>query len=108
MRGVTRAILALPLVFRSLIPAQLTVCPDWSPWARRIAKMEGFYAKTGIPVTHNNPGSLLFAGQPAATPGTRGFARFPTRDLGMAALERDLFHKGYNLSRMQRAWTWIK
>lgn len=39
---------------------------------------------------NNNPGNLRFAGQPGATPGEGGFARFPSPQAGVQALQRQI------------------
>lgn len=39
---------------------------------------------------NNNPGNLRFAGQPGATQGEGGFARFPTPQAGVQALQRQI------------------
>ena len=52
-----------------------------------LAKSEG----PGVSDRNNNPGNLKFAGQPGATRGEGGFAKFPTREAGMAAMHELMF-----------------
>jgi hypothetical protein len=53
-------------------------------------------------IRNNNPGNLRFVGQPGATQGEGGFARFETPDAGMAAMraqiELDTQKRGLNLT----------
>lgn len=88
--------------------AEPTTCQDHPLIVYKIATMEGFYATRGVPVTHNNPGSLVFVGQPGAKLGKLGFARWETRQEGLEALDRDLRLKKFNKKAMRRAWTWLK
>lgn len=83
-------------------------CMDRPGILYRIARMEGSHAKTGIAVTQNNPGNLIFVHQRGATKGKKGFARWKTWQEGLQALDEDLQKKKYRKSAMQRAWTWLK
>lgn len=53
--------------------------------AAAITQQEGFYPGS-VSWNNNNPGNLVYAGQPGATPGTGGFAAFDTLADGEAAL----------------------
>lgn len=63
----------------------------------RITKREGGNVPGTLPSTHNNPCSLIFAHQPGASRGSAygegNFARFPSRDSGLRACERDVRKK---------------
>jgi len=47
-------------------------------------------AQGSLAQRNNNPGNLRFAGQKGATKGDGGFAKFPSYDLGYAALVNDI------------------
>ena len=53
--------------------------------ASTIQKVEGYYPGT-LAYRNNNPGNLIYVGQPGATPGAGGFAAFPSYDAGYQAL----------------------
>lgn len=72
-----------------------------------IAVKEGFYKPNSLPARLHNPGSLVYARQRAATPGERGFARFPTDRDGWAALERDLDKKITRGTPLRIAWAYL-
>jgi hypothetical protein len=56
-----------------------------SALAAAITQQEGFYPGS-MSYRNNNPGNLMYAGQPGATPGPGGFAVFDTLASGQAAL----------------------
>jgi hypothetical protein len=53
--------------------------------AATIQQVEGYYPGT-VAYKNNNPGNLMYAGQPGATQGANGFAVFPSYDDGYQAL----------------------
>lgn len=53
--------------------------------AGAIQQQEGYYPGS-VSYTNNNPGNLVYAGQPGATPGPGGFAKFQTLADGQNAL----------------------
>ncbi len=57
--------------------------------AQTIQKVEGYYPGT-LAYRNNNPGNLIFVGQPGAVPGAGGFAAFPTYDDGYNALLKQI------------------
>lgn len=58
--------------------------------ARQIATLEG-YKKTGtIADRQKNPGNLMYIGQKGATKGTKGFAIFPSHQIGWQALRSQI------------------
>lgn len=61
------------------------VTPGMQTVAAAIQQQEG-YAPGTLAYTNNNPGNLIYAGQPGATPGAGGFASFPTYQDGLNAL----------------------
>jgi len=86
-------------------PAPVPACV--ARLALYIARMEGYHVPGSLPRRQHNPGSLVYASQPGATRGARGYARFPTPAAGWAALDRDLRAKlarGYPLGR---AWPYL-
>jgi hypothetical protein len=62
-----------------------TSSPNAAVIAQTIQKVEGYYPGS-LAYTNNNPGNLIFVGQPGATPGAGGFAAFPSYDDGYQAL----------------------
>lgn len=52
--------------------------------ALAIQNQEGYYPGS-ISYQNNNPGNLVYAGQPGASPGAGGFAKFSTYDAGLTA-----------------------
>lgn len=66
--------------------------------AKAIARFEGWDHQESVARRLNNPGNLMFAGQPGATPGKvtgadgkiRNYAKFSTEEQGWAALDRQL------------------
>ncbi len=62
-----------------------------STWASAIAQFEGFNTAGSRPARNNNPGDLMFAGQPGATgKDSGGFAIFPDPPTGWQALYNQL------------------
>jgi len=57
--------------------------------ASAVQQMEGYRPGT-IAYRNNNPGNLMYVGQPGATQGEGGFAKFASYQDGFAALERQL------------------
>lgn len=53
--------------------------------ALTIQNVEGYYPGS-LAYQNNNPGNLVYAGQPGATPGAGGFARFASYQDGLNAL----------------------
>ena len=53
--------------------------------AQAIQTQEGFYPGS-LAYQNNNPGNLVYAGQPGASPGAGGFASFSNYNAGYAAL----------------------
>lgn len=80
------------------------------PWGlpQLVAKREGFGVPNSLPTRHNNPGSLVYAGQRGAVRGDRGFARFATAREGWEALERDLRKKLAEGRSLKRAWAYLE
>lgn len=54
--------------------------------ASAIQTQEGYYPGS-LAYTNNNPGNLIYVGQPGATQGAGGFAKFSSYDLGLSALK---------------------
>ena len=67
----------------------VTVTPGLQTLAAAIQTQEG-YAPGTLAYQNNNPGNLIYAGQPGATPGAGGFAAFPTYQDGLNALYNQL------------------
>lgn len=67
------------------IGSTYTVTPGMQAIASAIQTQEG-YAPGTLAYTNNNPGNLIYAGQPGATSGAGGFAAFPTYQDGLNAL----------------------
>jgi hypothetical protein len=62
-----------------------------STWAAAIAQFEGFNTAGSRPARNNNPGDLMFAGQPGAVgKDSGGFAIFPDAPTGWTALYNQL------------------
>jgi hypothetical protein len=62
-----------------------------STWASAIAQFEGFNTPGSRPARNNNPGDLMYAGQPGATgKDSGGFAIFPDPTTGWTALFNQL------------------
>jgi hypothetical protein len=62
-----------------------------STWASAIAQFEGFNTAGSRPARNNNPGDLMYAGQPGATgKDSGGFAIFPDAPTGWQALYNQL------------------
>jgi hypothetical protein len=57
--------------------------------ASAIQTQEG-YAPGTLAYVNNNPGNLVYAGQPGATQGAGGFAAFPSYAAGMQALQNQI------------------
>jgi len=63
---------------------------QYSTVAQTIQTLEGWFPGS-ISSNNNNPGNLMYAGQPGATGAdANGFAVFPTFDAGMQALENQI------------------
>jgi hypothetical protein len=57
--------------------------------AAAIQSQEGYYPGS-IAYQNNNPGNLVYAGQPGASPGAGGFAAFSSYAAGQTALENQI------------------
>ena len=57
--------------------------------AAAIQQQEGYYPGS-LAYTNNNPGNLVYAGQPGATPGAGGFADFTSYAAGYQALTNQI------------------
>jgi hypothetical protein len=57
--------------------------------ASAIQTQEGYYPGS-LAYQNNNPGNLVYAGQPGASPGAGGFARFSSYDLGLQAMKNQI------------------
>lgn len=57
--------------------------------AAAIQTQEGYYPGS-LAYQNNNPGNLVYAGQPGATQGAGGFAAFSSYPLGLAALKNQI------------------
>jgi hypothetical protein len=75
--------LALPRLRGSIDPGAVSAI------AAAIQQQEG-YAPGTLAYQNNNPGNLVYAGQPGAVPGAGGFAAFPTYAAGEQALENQI------------------
>jgi hypothetical protein len=58
---------------------------NFSAVANAIQQQEGYYPGS-VAYANNNPGNLMYAGQPGATQGPNGFAVFPDYQTGYQAL----------------------
>lgn len=68
----------------------LTIAPAAvTTLANAIQTQEGYYPGS-LAYQNNNPGNLVYAGQPGASRGAGGFAQFQTYDQGRAALENQI------------------
>ncbi len=69
---------------------------DINTLADVIQRVEGYYPPSAqypggsLAWRNNNPGNLRFVGQPDASPGEGGFAKFPSYDSGYNALKRQI------------------
>lgn len=63
----------------------VTVTPQLQTLAQTIQTQEGFYPGS-IAYQNNNPGNLIYVGQPGATQGAGGFASFDSYQDGLNAL----------------------
>ena len=75
---------------------------------RHIAVKEGYFRAGTLPARLNNPGALVYTGQPGATRGPRGFAAFGRTLDGWLALQRDLEAKMARHQPLGRAWQYMK
>lgn len=57
--------------------------------ASAIQTQEGYYPGS-LAYQNNNPGNLVYAGQPGASPGAGGFADFSSYDAGLSALKNQI------------------
>jgi hypothetical protein len=67
----------------------VTPTPAMQQMAAAIQQMEG-YSPGSVSYTNNNPGNLVYAGQPGATAGPNGFAVFDSYQDGLQALYNQL------------------
>jgi hypothetical protein len=74
---------------RGLGVTNVTPTPAMQQLAQAIQTQEGYYPGS-IAYTDNNPGNLMYAGQPGATQGPGGFAVFDTYADGQQALYNQL------------------
>lgn len=84
----------------------VTTSPAITTIASAIQTQEG-YAPGTTSYTNNNPGNLMYAGQPGAVQGAGGFAVFPTYDSGYQALLRQIqldANNGMSISSMMNSW----
>jgi hypothetical protein len=58
--------------------------------ALAMASVESGTSPTALSIVNNNPGNLIYAGQPGATQGAGGFAAFPTYAAGLQAEENQI------------------
>lgn len=74
--------------------------------ASTIQQVEGYYPGT-LAYTNNNPGNLVYVGQAGATPGAGGFAKFPSYDAGLQALDDQIqlyAARGMTISQMMNTY----
>jgi hypothetical protein len=79
---------------------------DAGAMAAAIQQIEGWFPGS-VAYTNNNPGNLIYAGQPGATLGPNGFAVFPTYDAGEQALLNQLNldqSRGLTISQEMAKW----
>lgn len=69
--------------------AQVLPAPVVQTIASTIQTQEGYYPGS-LAYTNNNPGNLVYAGQPGATQGQNGFAVFDSYSDGMQALQNQI------------------
>jgi hypothetical protein len=62
---------------------------DFTQLALAIQQMEGYRPGT-VAYRNNNPGNLIYVGQPGAVRGENGFAKFASYEAGLEALKRQL------------------
>jgi len=80
-------------------PVELLACA--------IACQEGWFVPGTVPVTHNNPGDLKYAGQRGATGNTGAIASFASVPLGITALFRQIWLQasmGQTVRQIIEAW----
>lgn len=75
--------------FTGLGVSNVTPTPAMQTLAQAIQTQEGYYPGS-IAYTDNNPGNLMYAGQPGATAGPGGFAVFDSYADGQQALYNQL------------------
>ncbi len=83
-------------------------CPLRSALALKISRQEGWLNPRSLVHRLRNPGALVYANQPGATRGSRGFAKFRTDQEGWAALERDLRLKLREGRSLKKAWAYLE
>lgn len=79
---------------------------DITTMANTIQQIEGWYPGS-VAYQNNNPGNLIYAGQPGASPGPGGFAVFPTYQAGYQALVNQLAldeSRGLTISQEMAKW----
>ena len=69
--------------------AQILDSGTVSTIASTIQNVEGYYPGS-LAYTNNNPGNLVYVGQPGASPGAGGFAKFPSYQDGLNALHNQI------------------
>jgi hypothetical protein len=69
--------------------ASVSVTPQLETLAQAIQTQEGYFPGS-VSYTDNNPGNLIYAGQPGATAGPNGFAVFDSYQDGLNALYNQL------------------
>src|SRR6185312_10063130 len=57
--------------------------------AAAIQQVEGYFPGS-LAYRNNNPGNLVYAGQPGASPGAGGFAQFSSYDAGLQAMKNQI------------------
>jgi hypothetical protein len=86
--------------------AQILPAGAVSTIASTIQTVEGYYPGS-IAYQNNNPGNLVYAGQPGATAGAGGFAVFDSYASGWAALENQVqlyASRGLTISQMMNIY----
>lgn len=73
-----------------------------------IATKEGFWVPGTIPSKLHNPCALVYIGQPEATKGPRGFAKFERDEDGFKRCRIDLEHKLKHGHDLSLAWDYLK
>ncbi len=86
----------------------LQSCPLRLTIALKISRQEGWLNSRSLVHRLRNPGALVYANQPGATRGSRGFAKFRTEQEGWAALERDLRLKLREGRSLKKAWAYLE
>lgn len=74
----------------------------------KIAGQEGFFKRGTLPQRQNNPGALIYRGQPRAKRGNRGFANFERAGDGWRALRNDLLAKREQGIKLNKGWKYLK